>query len=198
MSLSTDLDEKELLLRMQNGDTLAFDAIYRAYGEMIALRLQRLIKLPEHVEELHQDVFVRLWNHRLQLNPSTSIKAYLFTIARNLAIDFYRKTAKSKELEGQLLRHISLSYHHIDMLLNYKETQQIIEDVISKLPERRQEVFRMIKLEGRSYKEASHYFGVSMSTIKDHMEKSSAFLKTQLRVKYPDIIFGIIAQFLFI
>lgn len=189
-----DIDERDLLLAMQNGDTAAFDAIYAMYGEMLALRLHQLIKLPHIVEELHQDTFIRLWNHRNNLEVNTSIKAYLFTIARNLAIDFYRKAAKDKELESQLINQLTLSYNHIDALLNHKETKEIIEGMIAMLPPRRQAVFRMIKMEGKSYKEASSHFGVSMSTIKDHMEKSADFLKTQLRDNYPHITFFIFAS----
>lgn len=189
-------EDKELLQGLRDGDSMAFDAVYSKYADLMAMKLHRLIKLPEVVEELHQDVFMRLWNHRAKLDEHTNIRAYLFTIARNLAIDFYRKAAKDKELEQQLVQHISLSYDHIEPLLQYKETQVLLEQLISTLPPKRQEVFRMIKLEGRSYEEASNHFGVSMSTIKDHMAKSADFLKIQLRENYPHITFGLATYFI--
>lgn len=198
MNLLKVIDDRELLLRLQNGDVIAFDIIYTHYADIIALRLHRLIKLPAIVEEIHQDVFIRLWNHRNNIDPNTVLRAYLFTIARNLAIDFYRKAARDKELESQLVDYVTHSYNHIDTLLNYKETKEIIESVISKLPPRRQQVFRMIKMEGKSYIEASQYFGVSMSTIKDHMEKSAEFLKHQLKQNYPHITFTISAYLIFV
>lgn len=190
-------EERDLLLRLQKGDTTAFEEIYTLYGEIIALRLHKLIKLPHIVEELHQDVFIRLWNHRENIEPTTSIKAYLFTITRNLAIDFYRKAAKDKELEAQIVNNLTLSYSHIDVIINSKETREVIEELIAKLPPRRQAVFRLIKMDGKSYNEASTHFGVSMSTIKDHMEKSSAFLKKELKDKYPHIIFSIMVALSF-
>lgn len=198
MNLLKVIDDRELLLRLQNGDVIAFDIIYTHYADIIALRLHKLIKLPDIVEEIHQDVFIRLWNHRNNIEPNTVLRAYLCTIARNLAIDFYRKAARDKELESQLLDYVTLSYNPIDTLLNYKETKEIIESVISKLPPRRQQVFRMIKMEGKSYIEASQYFGVSMSTIKDHMEKSVEFLKHQLKQNYPHIIFTLSAYFILV
>lgn len=198
MSKSADIEESELLRRLKQGSMVAFDTIYFKYGEALALRLHRLIKLPNVVEELHQDVFIRLWNHREKIDANTHIRSYLFTIARNLAIDFYRKAAKDKALQSQLIQQVDISYNHIDALLNVKEMEAIIERAIAKLPPKRQQVFRKIKLEGTSYREASHYFGVSVSTIKDHMEKAAEFLKNELKENYPHILFGMATYLMFV
>lgn len=192
-----EIDERELLLRLRDGDHIAFRTIYDVYADVLIYKLHKLIKIDTAVEELHQDTFMRLWNARAHLDENTNLKAYLFTIARNLAIDFYRKAAKDKVLERQLALHIQLSYDHIEPLLQNKETRQLLDELIAQLPPQRQKVFRMIKVEGRSYEEASQHFGVSMSTIKDHMAKSSQFLKQQLSQNYPHITFALLAYLIF-
>lgn len=184
-------DERELLQKLRDGDSSAFEQVYNLYAGPLAYKIHKLIKIQAVVEELHQDSFLRLWNSRKSLTEGTNLKAYLFTIAQNLSIDFYRKASKDKELEKQLAVHINLSYDHIEPLLSYKETSTILEQLISLLPPQRQKVFRLIKLEGKSYEEASVYFGVSISTIKDHMAKSSDFLKGKLSENYPHLLFTI-------
>lgn len=191
------IDEKELLQKLRAGDSWALGQVYDLYADTLAYKLRKLIKIDAIVEELHQDVFLRLWNGRRNLTDDTNLKAYLFTIARNLSIDFYRKASKDKELERQLALHLHQSYDHIEPLLNAKETSAILEQLISQLPPQRQRVFRLIKLEGKSYEEASLYFDVSMSTIKDHMAKSSDFLRGELSKKYPHILFGVVATIIF-
>jgi RNA polymerase sigma-70 factor (family 1) len=192
-----DIDERKLLLQLRDGDHIAFRAIYDVYTDVLVYKLHKLIKIEAVVEELHQDTFMRLWNARTQLDENTNLKAYLFTIARNLAIDFYRKAARDKALERQLTLHIQLSYDHIEPLLQNKETVQLLDELIAQLPPQRQKVYRMIKVDGKSYQEASQHFGVSMSTIKDHMAKSSHFLKQQLSQDYPHITFGLLAYLIF-
>lgn len=188
-----DTDEVELLTRLRQGDQAAFRSIYELYADTLAYKLHKLVKIDAVVEELHQDSFMRLWNAREQLQENTNLKAFLFTIARNLSIDFYRKAAKDKQLHTQLALHIQLAYDHIEPLLQKKETLQLLEELIAKLPPQRQKIFRMIKIEGKSYEEASRHFEVSMSTIKDHMAKSSQFLKQQLSQNYSHIAFGLLA-----
>ena len=191
------IDEKELLQKLREGEPWALGRVYDSYADTLAYKLHKLIKIDAVVEELHQDVFLRLWNGRRSLTDDINLRAYLFTIAKNLSIDFYRKASKDKELERQLALHLHQSYDHIEPLLNAKETSAILEQLISLLPPQRQRVFRLIKLEGKSYEEASLYFGVSMSTIKDHMAKSSDFLRGELSKKYPHILFGIAAAIIF-
>jgi len=184
--------DKELLQRLRKGDVIAFDLIYRRYAAHLVARLRRLIKVHTAIEEIHQDIFVRLWNARESLTEDTNLQAYMYTIARNLTINFYKKAARDKELSKQIEYSLEIAYDHIEPLLAYKETAEILEQMISLLPPQRQKVFRMIKIEGKSYQETSEYFGVSLSTIKDHMAKSSDFLKQKLANNSPAFIGAIL------
>jgi len=190
-------DERELLVRLRQGDYKAFEQVHNQYAKLLAYKLSKLIKIPEVVQELHQDVFMRLWDARWQIKEDTNLKPYLYTIARNLAIDFYRKAAKQKGLERQLAQHISLSYDHIEPLLSSKETEAVLDQLIEMLPSQRQKVFRMIKQQGKTYEETSVQLGVSINTVKDHMRKSTDFLKNQLSRNYPHITFSIAASIIF-
>nr|WP_317192516.1 sigma-70 family RNA polymerase sigma factor [Sphingobacterium multivorum] len=188
--------DKELLSQLRNGDKVAFSSIYDKYAAILAAKLHKLIKIHTIVEELHQEAFLRLWKIRNELDENTNIKAYLFTTCRNLTIDFYRKASKDKELERQLIKHLDVSYDPIGQLLSQKESKALAESLIGLLPPQRQKVFRMVKLDGYSYEETSIHFGVSTSTIKDHMAKSSEFLKNYI-AQNPHITFAIAVYIVF-
>lgn len=190
-------DDAVLLARLRQGDHHAFEAIYNRYATILAYKLNKLLKIREVVQETHQDVFARLWDAREQIQPDTNLKAYLYTIARNLAIDFYRKAARQRELEVQLAQQVCLTYDHIEPLLSYHETTEILESLISMLPLQRQRVFRLIKQEGKTYEEASLQLGISINTVKDHMRKSTLFLKNQLTQHYPHITYAIAVAVMF-
>lgn len=190
-------DDEVLLTRIRKGDHLAFETIYDRYATLLAYKLNKLLKIKEVVEEIHQDVFARLWDARESIQPDTNIKAYLYTIARNLAIDFYRKAARERELEQQLAEQVCLTYDHIEPLLSYYETTEILETMIGMLPLQRQRVFRLIKQEGKTYEEASMQLGISINTVKDHMRKSTLFLKTQLTRHHPHITYCIAVSVIF-
>ncbi|WP_176141079.1 RNA polymerase sigma factor [Sphingobacterium nematocida] len=191
------IDDTELVLGLKKGEPWAYEEVYDQYADTLTYKLYRLVKRTEIVEELLQDTFLKLWNGRKNLTNETNIKAYLLVIAKNLAIDFFHRASKDKELERQLLLHVRVSYDHIQPLLEEKETLEVLEKLISQLPPQRQRVFRLIKLEGKTYEEASQYFGVSISTIKDHMAKSAVFLRDEIAKNHPEILFSLLVTLVF-
>ncbi|WP_353151591.1 sigma-70 family RNA polymerase sigma factor [Chryseobacterium sp.] len=197
MKSMTIIDEKELLTQLRNGDQLAFKEIYRLYAAQIENKLHRLVKLDIVVEELLQDTFIRLWNTRSSLAEDTRLQAYLYTIGHNLTIDYYRRAAKDKALEKQLIEYLMEHYDHIEPLLETKETAHHVESLIAQLPEQRQKIFRMIRMEGKTYQETAIHFGITLNTVKDHMKKSSRFLKEKLAKDYPHIFLGLVVSYFF-
>lgn len=182
------MDDHQIIILLSKDDRGAFNYVYNTYAPLIANRLLQMVKLVPVVEELHQDVFVRFWNHRHQLDHNVNIQAYLFRIARNLVIDFYRKAAKNTTLKAELYSHIEEMYDHIEAMVFEKENEELLELWISSLPPQRQRIYRMIRFDGKSYAETAHHFGISLSTVKDHMAKSSEFLKSKINDNYVVVL----------
>ncbi|WP_187443961.1 RNA polymerase sigma factor [Sphingobacterium phlebotomi] len=173
--------EKTLLLALKQGNEAAFDQIYETYKHRIFHNLKRMIKIPEVVNELHQDIFLKLWQYRARIDENQPLASYLFTIAKNVAIDFYKKAEKEQQLKENLLRHMELQQDDIENYIRHNETKELLEKLINKLPAQRQKVFRLIKLENQTYEYAATHFGVSVGTIKDHMAKAIRFLQTEFK-----------------
>lgn len=172
--------EKELLLKLKSGDQKAFNALYQAYERKVYHNLKRIVHIPEAAAELHQDVFLKVWNKREYLDPDKPFEGFLVHIAKNAAIDFYRKAARDKKLTDQLALQMTELHDPIADIIALKETNSALEEAINKLPPQRGLVFRRIKMEHQSYENAAWHFGVSVGTIKDHMAKALNFLRTEI------------------
>jgi len=178
-------DEKALLTRLRSGDYEAFNAIYGYYGRLVAFKLHKLIKIPEIVEEVHQDIFLKLWENRGKISSEALIKPYLLRMATNAAIDFIRKAARDQALQAQLAIEMSQLYDDLEHELDFTLKEEALKAAIEKLPPRRQEIFKTIKLDGHTYEYAAELYGVSFNTVKDHMEKAMKFLKKELVTGNP-------------
>ncbi|WP_159638863.1 RNA polymerase sigma factor [Sphingobacterium composti Ten et al. 2007 non Yoo et al. 2007] len=189
--------DRDILQAIKNGDKNSFDCLYHKYADILAYKINRLVKLPDAVQEIHQDVFIKFWSHRERIDSETNLKAYLFTIARNLVFDFYRKASKDQMLKSELISSIDFSYNHIDALIESKEAFEVLDSIIEELPTQRQKVFRLIKIEGKTYEEASQIFNVSTSTIKDHMAKSNVYIKHKIKSQYPELLLKSIISIIF-
>lgn len=173
-------EEKELLYRLKQGDEPAFEKLYQAYSSRLFGNLYKMVKSEEVAQEILQDVFLKIWRYRATIDPEKSFRSFLFRIAENNVYDFFRKAARDKKLEAQLLAVATEHYEHIEELLLKKENSALLNKAITSLPPQRQQIFRLIKLEEKSYEEVSQMLGISVSTISDHIVKAGKSVREYL------------------
>lgn len=192
-----EIQEKDLLLSLREGDHNAFNILYDVYAKSIYLKLKRLVLLPEVAEELHQDIFMAIWNERKKLSLDVPFQSILYRKANNITADFYRKAARDKNLHDQLITSVTELYDDLAERLDFKETNASLMTAIAKLPEQRQKVFTRVKIDGKSYEEVAEEFGVSLSTVKDHMTRALKFIRIELAKDYPSALFLVLVASVF-
>lgn len=173
-------DEAQLLLRLKGGDALAFGLIYDRYKDRLGHSLLHLLKSDILVEEVLQDVFLKIWEQRASIDPTRSFKAYLYRIAENRVYDFFRKAAKERGILQEIIAANSELYTHVEEALLRKENSELLNDVLARLPYQRKRIFVACKLEGKSYKEVAEEFGISTTTVNDHIQKAMQYLKANV------------------
>lgn len=169
------IDEKALLLRLRVGDHHAFTTIYDLYSEKITAKLFRLLKSWEQAEESLQELFVKVWENRERIDPDKSFQAYLYSIATNIVNDYFRSVAKDRALAGRLAEH--LHFHAGEISIEQVRLDQELMRTIEQLPPQRKVIFKMCKLEGKSYAEVSRMLSISEATIGEHISKANKFLQ---------------------
>lgn len=175
-----EASEKVILERLKNGDEQAFNIIYKKYSRNLTYKLLRLLKSDVLVEEVLQDLFLKIWDTRSTIDTNKSFGYYLYTIAHHSVIDIFRRANKEKEIILSIKQSNSESYDHIETLIHNKENKELLDALISQLPPKRRSIFIYCKLDGKTYQEAAEHFNVSKNTINDHIQKSSIFIKENL------------------
>ncbi len=173
-------NENQFLLQLSQDNQYAFAQIYQYYSARIYGKLLKVLKSEIQAEEILQDIFLKIWNNRKNIDPEKSFRSYLFQIAINSAYDVLRKSARSKQLQAQLTDVCCSSYSHIEEQLMNKENHDLLNRGIDLLPPKRRNIFKLCKIEGISYEEVSRQLGISPSTISDHIVKANQFLKDYL------------------
>ena len=176
----SSLNEKELVLLLKQGYEPAFERIYKLYSSRLFGSVYKMVKSESTTKEILQDVFLKIWNSRANIDPEKSFQSYLFRIAENNVYDFFRKVARDRKMQARLLAAATENYEHIEELLLKKENALMLGKAIDSLSPQRQQVFRLCKLEGKSYDEVSKQLGISLSTISDHMVKANKAIREYL------------------
>lgn len=177
---SESWNEQDILLKLKGGEETAFGKLYAHYSEMIYARLLRLLKDTDIADEIIQDLFLKIWEKREQINTTQSFKSYLYTVAENLVYDHFRKVARDRKLQEKFRRITTELYTHTEEDLLSKESKEIIDKAIATLPPQRKAAFVLCKMEGKSYDEAAEIMGVSASTVSNHLVKANVSIRAYL------------------
>lgn len=193
MKTLPEINERNLRENMREGDYLAFTEMYNRYAKSLIYKLKKLVLLPEIAEEFHQDIFMSIWEEREQLPLDIPFATLLYRKARSLAYNNYRRAVLDEQYRKQL---IALATEHTDILqeyLDFRDTNQVLMNSIHKLPEQRRKIFMRVKLDGKSYEEVADEFGISLSTVKDHMTRALKFIRVELAQHYPTTLWLLLA-----
>lgn len=170
-------EEESLILQLKNGDGRAFEKIYRLYANRLYGNLLKLIKSETICQEILQDVFLKVWDSRKKIDTEKSFRSFLFKIGENKVFDYYRKAARDKRKQAEFISNALAACDSADDAIFAEEKSAILQKAIDALPAQRQQVFRLCKLEGKSYKEVSEQLGISVSTISDHIVKATKSIR---------------------
>lgn len=85
------IHERILLYKIQQGDTESFAKIYDFYHEKIYRYVYLKVPTQQDAEDITADTFLRVWQHVQEKRAVRALQAFLYQIARNLIVDFYRR-----------------------------------------------------------------------------------------------------------
>lgn len=170
-----------MLMLLKDGDNTAFDFFYKLYRARVYANILKMLKSPELASDVLQDVFVTIWHHRASIDLDQPFENYIYKIARNKVYDFFRKASRDKKLEEKLMAlTLGEEYNPIEEGLHLKENIYLLENEIEQLPPKMREVFKLCKIEGKSYQEVAAMLNISTATVNNHIVKATSILKRNL------------------
>lgn len=173
-------NEYDLLLGLKNGDQSAFEILYGKYSTQLFRNIYYMVKDQELAKELLQDIFVKVWEKRTLIDPESSFKAYMITVAKNRVYNHFRQVSYETQLAAYLKYSNTEEYTHVEEEFLSTEIQSQIDVVIGRLPPQRKKIFLLCKVEGKSYEEVSQQMGISKATVNDHIVKALSFIRIEL------------------
>ncbi len=181
MQSLSNKEQRELVQLLKKGDMTAFDAIYSQYCKRLFRFVLRYIKNEEDAEEIVQDVFVKLWVTRNNIDEHYSFESFLFTITYNATISLLRKKVNETKYVEYLrsIQQVSSAESIIEDI-SYKELSNNIQSLLEQLTPRQREIFKLSREEGLSHAEIAERLNISTSTVKNHIVSTLSFFKSKI------------------
>lgn len=167
------LIEREIIEQAREGQAEAFNKIVLAYRRRVLATISRLIGRPEDVEDVAQEVFVRLYHSLDQLRTAEVFDAWLYRLAMNAAYDYLRRHRRRGELrmadmsEQQVAAADSEASGKAHSDEHHKaKVRDFMEAVFQGVSDKDRLLLTMKEVEGLSLKELEQIYGVSENVLK--------------------------------
>lgn len=160
------------VLGLRSGEVSAFDAVYHAYAPRLRGFLTRHVGRRDVADELLQETFMRLARRSPELRPDTALGAWLFTVARNLALSYHRW----RWLDASRLVEIARGASPRDpaRALEARQTASRLDAAIAALPEAQREALLLVTVDGLEPSEAAAVVGCTPETLRQRLSRARA------------------------
>ncbi len=137
------------------------------------------VRCAEAAADLTQETYLRIVHHP-DVGNIDNMRAYLFRIANNLALDYLRSQTRHTQRDaGPVTDDMLCQKPEPDALLSDHQQLAFLEQIIYGLPPKCRAVFLMSRVEGKSYTEISNELGISPRTVESHMRKALDQIRKQ-------------------
>ena len=177
--LNNTIKEKQLFHDFQNGNHAVFDFFFDKYYQGLCVYAYRMLKSNSEAEDLVQDFFVRILEHRATISIETSVKSYFIRSVHNRCLDNLAHQKVKINHEQFRLKMLSEEDLQEYPLLDSELAKQI-DYAIQNLPDVIRETFMLNRFENLSYQQIAKQENVSVKTIEYRISKALTILRKDL------------------
>jgi RNA polymerase sigma-70 factor (ECF subfamily) len=175
--------DTKLAGKIKKGNSRAFKELYERYHKQLYYLARQYLKDQDLAKDAVQDIFLKLWDKRQNLDQSASIEGFLFTMLKNHLLNMIRDEDKRKKVIEEVKRTAqdSALVNQVEEEVIYAEYKELASKAVTKLSPAKRKVFEMRSYEGLSNAEVADERSVSEHTVKTQYYLSSRFIRDYLK-----------------
>ena len=187
MHCETIEKQRKILLSVRNGSEKAYQELYEQWVSRLYRFVFQYLKSKDASEDVVQETFLRIWSNRANLNPDTSFKSYLFTIAYHFLLKEIRRQLNNPLMEDyvEYLNRLSTETIEVESLMCYDQFVEALEKGKQYLSPRQRTIFEMNKEYGMSIPEISEKLSITNQVTRNQLCMALKILRVELRQYYP-------------
>ena len=180
--------ERDLAEGIRNGNIASFEEFYKCYYKRLLNYCLMFVAQTDQAEDIVQESFYTVWNKRMEIDPGQSLTGFLFRTVRNSCLN----SIKQKKVHDKFVDY-SLNADPINELysIDFNEAGaddplqlnlfNEIKQAVNQLPDKRQHVFKLSKLDGLSHKEIALQLGITVKGVERHITMAHESLRNTLK-----------------
>jgi len=185
MDKPTEKDIDFTLMRaIQKGDMVAFNSMVDRYKDRLMNVIGRMLASQEEAEDIVQETFVRVYQHRQSFNFQHCFSTWIYTIGLNLARNELRKRRRFKFFEIS-----ELQGNEKEFAVEAKipsRLPEMLNEAVDTLPSKYREAFLLRDIEEMPYEEVAKVLDVPLGTVKSRVNRARLMLREKLQPRMEE------------
>lgn len=151
-------------------DMKAYESLYKLLFPSLFRFSYSFVKNHEAAEEVVSDAFIKVWEMSHQLTNIDNLKAYLFTLTKNLSINYVTRCDKRvRYTVDSFAFDDCITWQHPEEIFISGEAVRRINLAVNCLPPQCRIIFQLVKIEGLTYQETADVLGLSLPTVRNQV-----------------------------
>lgn len=176
----TGKPDSDILRRLSRGEASAYESLFERYHSKVRRFVAAITGDDAPAEDIAQNVFMKIWLNRSELERVNSLNNYLFTIARNEACDFLRKQASRYKYAGAHRDDPAEDSYRFALNYDLERIEGIVSRCVEEMPSQRRLVYKMSREEKLTSAEIAEKLHLSKRTVDRHISLALSDIRTAL------------------
>jgi RNA polymerase sigma-70 factor (ECF subfamily) len=173
--------DTQLIEQVKNSDMEAFRVLFERYQPVVFRRVHFQLRQTDLAQDIVQETFIKIWEHRTSLKSDGSILAYAFRISTNLVLDAYKHRRVREQMKEDIPpTNPSEGDHPVEALYLTSLQEQITEIINIHLGKRCREIFILSRVEGKKHQEIANLLNISVRTVENQILHALKVLRRKL------------------
>lgn len=178
-----DIDFR-LMKAIQNGNMVAFNELVDRYKDRLLNVIGRMVNSTEEAEDIVQETFIRVYQHRQSFNFQHCLSTWIYTIGLNLGRNELRKRKKFKHYDIHEMQGNEAEFA-VEMKVPTR-LPEILNHAVSSLPEKYRTAFMLRDVQELPYDEVAKILDVPLGTVKSRVNRARLMLRDKLKPKVEE------------
>lgn len=169
-------NDREIMFKVRDGDVQQLSVLFDRHHRMLYNFFLRLTSNQHISEDLVQEVFLRILKYRHTYKGDSKFTVWMFRIARNARIDYFRKDRRAQHDDIEE-KNLYSEEPNPDQLLERGQDVDLLKSALDKIPVEDREVLMLSRFEQIKYREIAHILGCMEGTVKARVHRAMGRLR---------------------
>ncbi|WET68718.1 RNA polymerase sigma-70 factor [Sphingobacterium sp.] len=175
------ISDIELLHLAAQDDQTAFAELFSRYKVSIFQHAFLFYQDYDKAQDVVQELFLKLWQKRTEINVQSSLKGYIHKATRHLILNQLAHVEVVEKFNSYYLDAHPEGVNEVEEKLQEKELLEILQQKIDSMPRKMQKIFKMSREEELSHKEISEKLNIAPKTVRQQIYNALLLLKSNLK-----------------